>query len=132
MNQSVKTTCPYCGVGCGVVVSSLVFAWEKSKRIRFTVKVNSEGVKVYEINGPLFFGSAKSFQEIFDRKSDPKLIIIDFKHSRVCDHSGIEVISSILKKYNAHGMEVKLKNLSPDCKYAVEKAGVCLKDRHID
>ena len=115
-------------VGCGVIVSALVFAWEKSKRIRFEVKTDSHGIKTYTINGPLFFGSAKSFQKIFDRKNDPKLIVIDFKNSRVCDHSGIEVISSVIKKYNANGMEVKLKNLSPDCKNAIEKAGLIHKN----
>ena len=116
-------------VGCGVIVSALVFAWEKSKRIKFETKVDHNGVKIYTIYGPLFFASAKSFQALFERKNDPKLIVIDFKHSRVCDHSGIEAISSVIKKYQAYAMEVKLKNLSPDCKNAIEKAGIMVKKR---
>lgn len=115
-------------VGCGVIISALVFAWEKSKRIRFETKIDKDGVKTYKINGPLFFGSSKSFQEIFNRKKDPKQIVIDFKNSRVCDHSGIEVISAVIEKYEAYNIEVKLKNLSPDCKNAVKKAGVFFKE----
>lgn len=115
-------------VGCGVIVSSLIFVWEKSKRIRFETKIDSKGAKIYEINGPLFFASTKSFLEIFDRNEDPDLIVIDFKNSRVCDHSAIEAISSVIQKYNASEKEVKLKNLSPDCKDGIEKMGMVIKE----
>jgi len=118
-------------VGLGVIVSSLVFAWEKSKRINVETKQNQNGHKVYEINGPLFFGSAKSFIEIFDRKKDKDIIIIDFKNSRVCDHSAIEAINSVVTKYDSHDIEVRIKNLSPDCRSAVKKAGVRIIEEEI-
>lgn len=107
----------------GVVLSSLVFAWQKSKRIFSETKIE-EGVKVYEIQGPLFFGSAKSFLELFDIKKDPKHIEIDFKNSRVCDHSAIEAINTVITKYTSHKKQVKLSNLSPDCLSAVKKSEI--------
>lgn len=111
-------------VACGVVVSALVFCWEKSKRVRYDIKTDTQDIKTYHIHGPLFFGSTKSFQDIFDRKNDPKKIAIDFQDSRVCDHSAIEAISTLIEKYHEYEIEVTLKNLSPDCQNAIEKAGL--------
>lgn len=42
----------------GVVISALVFAWESAKRIRARKYMDDNGVKHYEIFGPLFFGSS--------------------------------------------------------------------------
>lgn len=81
-------------VFCGIIASSLIFVWEKSKGIHCEIKT-VDGIKTYEINGSLFFGSAKCFIEIFNRKKDPKIIAIDFKKSRVCDSSAIDAISIV-------------------------------------
>lgn len=111
-------------VFAGVIVSALVFAWQKSKRIRFETSVDEEGAKTYVIRGPLFFGSAKSFLDIFNPKQDPAITILDFKESRVCDHSGLEVINSIVKKYRSNGKKILIKNLSPDCASSIKKAKI--------
>ena len=39
----------------GVIISALVFAWENSKRIRARKSIDEDGIKHYEIYGPLFF-----------------------------------------------------------------------------
>jgi SulP family sulfate permease len=108
----------------GVIVSALVFAWDKSKRINIEKHVDPQGVKHYKLIGPLFFASAKTFQNNFDSEKDPKTIVIDFSNSRICDHSGIEVISSLIEKYEAIEKKVLLRNLSPDCKNTIAKAGI--------
>ena len=41
----------------GVIISALVFAWDNAKRIRARKHIDENGVKHYEIYGPLFFGS---------------------------------------------------------------------------
>ena len=110
-------------VFCGVVVSSLVFTWEKSKRIFSNEYIDEDGYKHYELKGPLFFGSVQSFLELFDPKNDPQKVFLDFKESRVCDYSSIEVINSLVVKYKKYNKEVYIKNLSPDCLSVVEKAG---------
>jgi SulP family sulfate permease len=110
-------------VFCGVVVSSLVFAWQKSERINSVERIDSKGHKHYKLNGPLFFGSVNSFLKLFHPKNDPKRIYIDFKDSRVCDYSSIEVINNVVEKYKKQGKEVYIKNLSPDCQSVVTKAG---------
>ncbi|SHG67059.1 SulP family inorganic anion transporter [Chryseobacterium sp. OV279] len=99
----------------GVIISALVFSWDSAKRIRARKSVDESGNKVYEIYGPLFFGSTTAFLEKFDIANDPENIIIDFKESRVVDMSAIETLNKITEKYKAQNKHVILKHLSPDC-----------------
>src|SRR5690606_31681319 len=71
----------------GVIISALVFAWDNAKRIRAKKHIDINGIKHYEIYGPLFFGSVATFNEKFDIANDPDEVIIDFKESRVVDMS---------------------------------------------
>ncbi|WP_213522637.1 SulP family inorganic anion transporter [Nonlabens sp.] len=100
----------------GVIISALVFAWESAKRIRARKSMKEDGTKVYEIWGPLFFGSVTDFNKKFDPKNDPDKIEIDFIESRVQDHSGIEALRGVANKYLDLGKEIKLTHLSPECK----------------
>ena len=106
----------------GVIMSALVFSWENAKRIRARKRVKDDGTKVYEIWGPLFFGSIKAFNEKFDVKNDPEKVEIDFVESRISDHSAIEALFNLVEKYQAAGKTIKLKHLSGDCKALMYKA----------
>ncbi|WP_446011914.1 SulP family inorganic anion transporter [Candidatus Electrothrix sp.] len=106
----------------GVIVSALVFAWENALRIRARKHIDENGVKHYEIFGPLFFGSVQMFNSKFDVENDPKEIIIDFRESRVADHSGIEAINKLAQKYEQAGKNISLLHLSPDCRKLIHKA----------
>ncbi len=106
----------------GVIISALVFSWENAKRIRARKRTRDDGTKVYEIWGPLFFGSIIAFNEKFDVKNDPQHVEIDFVESRLSDHSAIEAIFSLVNKYEAEGKSVKLKHLSEDCKILLYKS----------
>ena len=106
----------------GVIVSALVFAWENARKIRARKRIKDDGTKVYEIWGPLFFGSIATFNEKFDVKNDPESVEIDFVEARVSDHSAIEAIFALVEKYQAEGKNIKLKHLSKDCKMLLYKA----------
>ncbi|MBE8163113.1 MAG: SulP family inorganic anion transporter, partial [Bdellovibrionaceae bacterium] len=110
-------------VGCGVVVSALVFAWKKSENIHSEEYIDDKGFKHYKLSGVLFFGSVQSFLQLFNPKTDTQTIYLDFKNSKVSDYSSIEVINNLVKKYKSLGKEVYIKNLSPDCQSVVNKAG---------
>lgn len=112
----------------GVIVSALVFAWENAKRIRARKRFKVDGTKVYEIWGPLFFGSIAAFNEKFDVKNDPDVIEIDFVEARISDHSAIEAIFSLVEKYQAANKKITLKHLSEDCKVLLNKASPIFKD----
>ncbi|MEQ9186454.1 MAG: SulP family inorganic anion transporter [Cryomorphaceae bacterium] len=106
----------------GVVISALVFAWENATRIRARKHVDEQGVKHYEIYGPLFFGSVSTFNDKFDVKNDPNEVIIDFAESRVADMSGIEALNKLTELYMSAGKKIHLKHLSQDCRRLLSNA----------
>ena len=107
---------------CGVVISALVFAWENAKRIRARKYVDDDGVKHYEIFGPLFFGSVSAFYEKFDVKNDPNEVIIDFSESKIVDMSGIESVNRITDRYLQVGKKLHIRHLSEDCRQLLKNA----------
>jgi SulP family sulfate permease len=106
----------------GVIIAALVFAYENAKRIRARKHIDANGVKHYEIYGPLFFGSVQVFSEKFDPLNDPEEVIIDFMESRVVDMSAIEALNRITERYSKLGKKVHLRHLSPDCRKRLNKA----------
>ncbi|GLQ32393.1 SulP family inorganic anion transporter [Litoribrevibacter albus] len=106
----------------GVIVSALVFAWEHAKHIN-VVAEDKGASRIYKLHGPLFFGSVANFLELFDPSKDPDDVIIDFQHSRVSDHSGIEALDTLAERYIKAGKTLHLRHLSGECKELLEKAG---------
>ncbi len=106
----------------GVITSALVFAWESAKRIRAKKYIDENGVKHYEIYGPLFFGSVAAFSEKFDIHDDPHEIIVDFRESRVADMSGIEALNRLTERYANAGKKLHLRHLSEDCRTLLKNA----------
>ena len=106
----------------GVIISALVFAW-KHARIYSTTHIEDDGTKVYELDGPLFFGSATTFSDNFDIDQDPDKVVINFQNARVMDSSGVEAIDALTAKYEEAGKNLLLRHLSKDCKAILKKAG---------
>ncbi|WP_131538755.1 SulP family inorganic anion transporter [Pedobacter nototheniae] len=106
----------------GVILSALVFAWESAKRIRAKKYIDEQGIKHYEIFGPLFFGSVAAFNEKFDLATDPNIVIVDFKESRIFDMSGIDALSKLTDRYAKANKKLHLKHLSADCKLLLKNA----------
>lgn len=114
----------------GVLISTLAYAWENAKRIRARKSIDENGVKHYEIYGPLFFGSVTAFGEKFDVVDDPHEIVIDFAESRVADHSAIEALHKITERYAKLGKVVHLKHLSEDCRVLLDNASAIIDVNH--
>ena len=106
----------------GVIISALVFAWKHAKVTARTHR-EDDGTKIYDFDGPLFFGSVTAFNDNFDIKHDPKNIVLDFKNARVMDISGVEAVDAITKKYLEAGKTVKIRHLSAECKSIMKNAG---------
>ncbi|MBX2859144.1 MAG: SulP family inorganic anion transporter, partial [Cellvibrionaceae bacterium] len=98
----------------GVVLSALVFAWKHAQHIRADISTDEEGMKVYALRGPLFFGSVANFKELFKPEDDPEHVVIEFQRSRVSDHSGIEALDSLAERYQAIGKQLHIRYLSPE------------------
>ena len=106
----------------GVIIAAIVFAWDNAKRIRARKHIDENGVKHYEIYGPLFFGSVTAFSEKFDVLGDPDEVIIDFNESRVVDMSAIEALNKITERYQKVNKKIHLKHLSKDCLILLQNA----------
>jgi SulP family sulfate permease len=106
----------------GVIIAALVFAWDNAIRIRARKRIDEQGVKHYEIYGPLFFGSTSVFTDKFDVLNDPEEVIIDFKESRVVDMSAIEALNKLTERYLKIGKTIHLKHLSPDSRRLLKNA----------
>ena len=108
----------------GVIVSALIYAWKSAHHIWVTEGFDDvEGQKVYNLHGPLFFGSIASFKDLFDPKNDKEdEIVIDFRNARVWDHSALQAIDALAEKYKEAGKKLHLMHLSPDCALLLEKA----------
>jgi SulP family sulfate permease len=109
----------------GVIMSALVYAWNAAKRIEASIRPSEQeaGAVVYDIQGPLFFGSISSFQELFDVQQDPEKVIIDFSSSRIVDQSALQAIEDIAQKYSDAGKQVFLRHLSRNCHSLLSKSG---------
>ena len=118
----------------GVIVSALAYAWNNAKRIRILQRdsVRTPGATVYEIEGPLFFGSTDGFAELFHPDEDPDVVIVDFLRSRVVDQSALQAIEDLAAKYAAKGKTLKLRHLSRDCHKLLTKAGQLMVDSEDD
>ncbi|AKK73212.1 SulP family inorganic anion transporter [Chryseobacterium gallinarum] len=106
----------------GVIISALVFAWDNAKRIRARKHTDVNGIKHYEIYGPLFFGSVTAFIEKFDPAEDPDEVVVDFKESRIVDMSAIDALDKISKRYKQNGKTLYLRHLSEDCRKMLKNA----------
>ena len=116
----------------GVIFSALVFAWKASRRIAAQTEIDDAGRKIYKINGLLFFGSIESFSALFDPKSDPGEVIVDFAGSRVLDHSGLQAIDSLAEKYERAGKSLQMRHLSGDCRKLLKKAGTLVRASEVE
>ena len=108
----------------GVIASALRYAWENASRISAKTETNEDGDKVYRIEGPLFFGSASSFSELFTPEDDPDKIIVDFADSRVADQSALSAIEGVSAVYNEAGKSIRLRHLSHDCYGLLSRTGL--------
>jgi sulfate permease, SulP family len=106
----------------GVVIAALVFAWQHAKEIRATTRVQGDSTKVYELEGTLFFASAKGFHNLFTPVQDPSRVIVEFGRAKVMDHSAIEAIDALAERYQKLGKRLHLRHLSPDCAELLLKA----------
>lgn len=72
-----------------------------------------EGVDVFEINGPLFFGAAYKFKEAMKVIENPaKVLIIRMRHVPVIDATGIQTIKEVNKEIRYKGTKLILSEVS--------------------
>lgn len=83
------------------------------------------GVEVYEINGPLFFGAAYKFEEALNLvKSSPQVLIIRMRNVPAIDSTGLHILRQIIKKNRKHQTTLILSGVQPQPLKALEQSGL--------
>ena len=83
-----------------------------------------DGVEVYEINGPYFFGIATKFEEIMARLGDrPKIRIIRMRRVPFIDSTGIHNLTTFCEMSQKENIHLILSGVNTQVHAALEKAG---------
>ncbi len=81
-----------------------------------------KNVVLYEINGPLFFGAARQFQEtIIQTHTQPKAVIIRMRYVPLIDATGFRSLKEIIKTFNALGIAVFISGAREELEKDFEK-----------
>jgi SulP family sulfate permease len=106
----------------GVLMSTVMFAWEKGKRLEVKIIRQKDGTKIYQLHGILFFGSVLDFKDIFQYQDKATKITLDMKYARVMDFSALEAINSVAAKYLSLGKIFKVARVEKNCRILLDNA----------
>ena len=86
-----------------------------------------EGVEVYEINGPYFFGAGNKFEEIMaalrHQRSKPRVRIIRMRKVPFIDSTGIHNLTNLCLMSQQEGIQVVLSGVNPKVQAVLHRAG---------
>ncbi|MFA7326369.1 MAG: SulP family inorganic anion transporter [Candidatus Kapaibacterium sp.] len=122
----------------GLVLSSFMFMKKMSESVHIETLTSEKGGKenlfeeelidipkevlIYEINGPLFFGAARQFQEtITNTDLSPKYIIIRMRYVPLIDATGYQSIKEIIKTFKARGIKIIISGVSDNLRTNFQK-----------
>ena len=84
-----------------------------------------EGVKVYEINGPYFFGIGNKFEEMMgDMGGRAKVRIIRMRKVPFIDSTGVHNLQNMCRMCSQMGVKVVLSGVNPQVMKVIEDAGM--------
>ena len=114
----------------GVVFSALVHAWDSGAHVNADIAkkamiINGEEhfVKYVKVKGAIFFSSVRKFVGMFDIAEDPEMIVIDFEHAIVVDHSAVAALHGITHRFAKVNKTVLLVNLGKKCHGRLHRTG---------
>ena len=83
-----------------------------------------EGVEVYEINGPFFFGAADKIKDVlhFVTKK-PRVFVLRMRNVPVIDASGIRVLDDLFRSFSHQGIRFVIAGIQAQPRGALERAG---------
>ena len=84
-----------------------------------------EGVEVYEINGPYFFGAGNKFEDLMSTMGHqrPKVRIIRMRKVPFVDSTGIHNLTNLCLMSQQEGIQVVLSGVNPKVQAVLHRAG---------
>ena len=87
-------------------------------------KIVPQGVEVYEINGPFFFGVADRLKNILGELEDaPKVFILRMRHVPMIDATGLHALEEFLELCQSNGTVLVLSGVNERIKHKMERLG---------
>jgi len=88
-------------------------------------RVVPEGVQVYEITGPFFFGAAEMFKDRVGRiAGKPKVLILRLRHVPAIDSTGLHALREVVRRSRQDGALVILSDVHAQPVVALERSGM--------
>ena len=100
------------GVGVGVLLSGIFFAWKVSQIFRVTSELFEGSERVYRIEGQLFFASAEDFLAAFDFAEPLERVCLDLTRAHIWDVTGVNAVDKAVLKFRRAGAEVEVLGLN--------------------
>lgn len=113
------------GVGVGVLLSGIFFAWKISQVFRVTSVSASDGrLRTYRVEGQLFFASAEAFTSSFDFKEALDTVVIDVRAAHIWDISSVGALDMVVLKFRREGADVEIIGLNAASETIVDKLAI--------
>jgi len=113
------------GVGVGVLLSGIFFAWRVSRNFAVTTVASEDGrERTYTVTGQLFFASSEDFMKAFDFKEALDKVTIDLSAAHIWDLSSVAAIDMAVLKFRRDGADVELKGMNDASRTLVDRLGI--------
>jgi SulP family sulfate permease len=126
-------------VNVGVIVAALLFMRRSADAVNIELHSESgsgpglapapalqkEGVLVYMIEGPLFFGAAETLERaLVHIRRQARVLVLRLGQVPFVDATGITALEDMIKDFRRRGAAVVLTEVRPNVRYKLERAGV--------
>lgn len=111
------------GVGVGVLLSGIFFAWKVAQIFRVS-SVLEGATRTYRVEGQLFFASAESFLESFDFREPIKHVVIDVSAAHIWDLTGVNAVDQAVLKFRKLGVEAEVVGMNQASATIMDKLAV--------
>jgi len=111
------------GVGVGVLLSGVFFAWKVTRLMNVEIDHDvASDTRIYRVSGQIFFASADIFADRFDLRETARAVRIDLNAAHLWDVTAVAALQDVVAKLRRHGREVEVIGLNA--------ASTTLVDRH--
>jgi SulP family sulfate permease len=113
------------GVGIGVLLSGLFFAWKIAQVFRVTSTLSADGnTRRYLVEGQLFFASVEAFNQAFDFREALEKVVIDVSRAHIWDISSVAALDMVVLKFRREGADVEIVGLNRASETLVDKLAI--------
>jgi len=103
----------------GLCFAAIAFAWKAAQDANVRESATADGHE-FRLHGPLFFASAMSFErQIQVERIKEKVVILDFAHGQVLDHSGLDAVARTCDRLAERGKHVIRQGLPKEAEEAL-------------